>query len=630
MLPYNNAAKVDPLRELKIGGWRVLFDSETLFTRCVRWNGIEVLRAIYGAVRNADWETIRPELKDLEVKETADEINLRFSAECVRGEIDFRFEMSVSIHAAGELQIEFSGEARSDFLRNRIGLCALLPVELCAGRACQVRHSDGTTEKGFFPALVAPLQPFLDIRTIRYAVDDRDELDMEFAGEVFEMEDQRNWTDASYKIYGTPLAIPFPKLIRKGEKVRQQLRIKIEERPHGPEARWNLAPVTEIFPEHIEVQVNFDQRRHKPAMGIGFDSSAKVSPGAIEKLRAIGVDHVRVDCRFEAGSWTDRLSAAGQLASSIGAALHVAVFSRGRKDLENLAQIFESLKVPVKLWLIFDYGERCTRPESMELAEKIFGSLTSGARFAAGTDANFAELNRQRPPAGAAWHSCFSINPQVHATDDRTLIENLDAQGDVVLTGASFTGEPMVISPVTLLPRFNPVASTEAEVKPKYDPRHKTLFGAGWTLGSIATLSVPENVLSLTYFEATGPGGLVSDQGDAYPMYHVFLGLSQITEFAQTTVVDSEPVRRISALSGVNASGSQFMWVANHTASTKHLRLEVNGANKGFRIRSLRPEDLGATAKNPGAWWEAPGQEVQSEPMVELSPWALTRIQVMR
>lgn len=30
----------------------------------------------------------------------------------------------------------------------------------------------------------------------------------EFEGDVFEMEDQRNWTDASYKTYCTPWGCP--------------------------------------------------------------------------------------------------------------------------------------------------------------------------------------------------------------------------------------------------------------------------------------------------------------------------------------------------------------------------------------------------------------------------------------
>ena len=42
-----------------------------------------------------------------------------------------------------------------------------------------------------------------------------------FVGEVFEIEDQRNWTDASYKTYCRPLARPFPYRIEPGETVEQ-------------------------------------------------------------------------------------------------------------------------------------------------------------------------------------------------------------------------------------------------------------------------------------------------------------------------------------------------------------------------------------------------------------------------
>jgi len=37
------------------------------------------------------------------------------------------------------------------------------------------------------------------------------------------MEDQRNWTDASFKTYSTPLSEPFPRLVRTGDLVEQSL-----------------------------------------------------------------------------------------------------------------------------------------------------------------------------------------------------------------------------------------------------------------------------------------------------------------------------------------------------------------------------------------------------------------------
>lgn len=44
---------------------------------------------------------------------------------------------------------------------------------------------------------------------------------------MFETEDQRNWTDASFKTYGTPLDRPFPVAVSPGEEVHQRVRLVI-------------------------------------------------------------------------------------------------------------------------------------------------------------------------------------------------------------------------------------------------------------------------------------------------------------------------------------------------------------------------------------------------------------------
>ena len=38
-------------------------------------------------------------------------------------------------------------------------------------------------------------------------------------GDSFEMEDQRNWTDASFKVYGTPLKNLSPVEVKTGTKI---------------------------------------------------------------------------------------------------------------------------------------------------------------------------------------------------------------------------------------------------------------------------------------------------------------------------------------------------------------------------------------------------------------------------
>ena len=52
-----------------------------------------------------------------------------------------------------------------------------------------------------------------------------------FEGELFETEDQRNWLDASYKTYCTPLSIPFPVAVNVGDEVNQSLQLQVNS--HG-------------------------------------------------------------------------------------------------------------------------------------------------------------------------------------------------------------------------------------------------------------------------------------------------------------------------------------------------------------------------------------------------------------
>src|SRR3712207_13638 len=50
-------------------------------------------------------------------------------------------------------------------------------------------------------------------------------------GDTFEMEDQRNWTDASYKTYVRPLALPWPYKLDAGTELEQAVTVTVEGRP---------------------------------------------------------------------------------------------------------------------------------------------------------------------------------------------------------------------------------------------------------------------------------------------------------------------------------------------------------------------------------------------------------------
>src|SRR5438105_1139218 len=84
-----------------------------------------------------------------------------------------------------------------------------------------------------FPKLVAPqvpLPPFLSLRAIRHAAgEDGRMLEIRFEGDVFELEDQRNWSDGSFKTFCTPLALSFPRQINAGDRICQKVSLRLNE-----------------------------------------------------------------------------------------------------------------------------------------------------------------------------------------------------------------------------------------------------------------------------------------------------------------------------------------------------------------------------------------------------------------
>ena len=118
-------------------------------------------------------------------------------------------------------------ESEHEFATNRTGLVVLHPPQL-AGEALRVTHADGSAEESSFPAAISPHQPVLDIAELAW-LHDGIEVAVAFEGDVFEMEDQRNWSDASYKTYSRPLELPFPYAIAAGERVRQSVYIDVRD-----------------------------------------------------------------------------------------------------------------------------------------------------------------------------------------------------------------------------------------------------------------------------------------------------------------------------------------------------------------------------------------------------------------
>ena len=445
------------------------------------------------------------------------------------------------------------------------------------------------------------------------------------------MEDQRNWTDDSYKTYCTPLRLPFPVEVAAGTRLGQSVTLTLTGAVIDSPEMADAGP--------LAITVGDEAIGKLPALGVGLASHGRrLSGHEVHRLSALHLAHLRVDLRLGEEGWRDQLRRAGDAAMGLGAALEPAVFlSAGREAaelaalaaaLDSLAAALGTARPPIARWLIFDAARKVTSGASVALARRMLGGIAPGAPFGGGTDAYFTELNRDRPDPAHLDLATYSINPQVHAFDDPSLIETLSCQGTTVESARQFLGAlPLAISPVTLRPRFNPDA-TAAEEAPAdggadempfaVDPRQMSLFGVAWTLGSLAALAA-SGVASATFYETVGPRGVMesadgapwpefrSIPGGVFPLYHV---LADAGEFAGGEVLRGSGIDpRGVAILALRLGGRRRILLANLRPERRQLALDL--PDKGASMRLLdatnaeramsEPEEFRAASSLPVA-----------------------------
>ena len=497
------------------------FDPDLAFLRQVKFGDREVVRGIFAAVRDRDWNTVPFHVEELQIDDDPSGFSLEFHARCAQNDIRFQWRGVIAGTRNGSVSYKFQGVAHSKFLKNRIGLCVLHPIKECVDQACRVEHVDGAVTYGQFPSWISPHQPFKNMLSITHEVVPGVEAKITFQGDAFEMEDQRNWTDASFKTYSTPLALPFPVQVNEGDRISQEVAIEllIDENVASPVA----APKSSV--DDSRITIDWNRGITKPPIGLSM--AAPPDPptrSVVETLRQIAPDHLRVDLHLTDVGWQNELEQAHDLASRIQSKLEVAVFAEeGLADpWERFSQRVRDMATQVARCLVFHRTEKSTTPNLVKAARE---SLPSSIPLVVGTNAYFAELNRFRPPVEPPMSVCFSINPQVHAFDKLSLRETLDAQRWAIESARHIFDCPTVVSPISLRPRFNPNATSQpgdpSVLEPVADPRQPTGFAAAWTVGTLRLASHVDTA-SLTFYETFGPRGVMSVQGDLYPVGEVF------------------------------------------------------------------------------------------------------------
>lgn len=500
----------------RAGPWTGLYEAGKL--RYLRLGNCEVLRLIYPAIRDQYWRTAPAQILSEKIQVEAQSFSIEYTARYQLEAVNFQAHYVFQGDADGRLSVVMQGEALGDFQRNRIGLCVLHPIDTCAGKPVSIIHPDGSREDSIFPSLISPHQPFIGVQGMEWSPAPGLQVQLHFEGDIFETEDQRNWTDGSYKTYGTPLSIPFPVQVQKGETMVQKLILQAQ----------TDSSITTTESTQVEIKV-LKQTYTFPKLGTDWN------PGITAQTPALPLDFLNLLLKLDEPDWTGKLAAAAQTAKQRTKKLGLSVALSSTADLSPLVQALAPLADQIQQLCILSATDPVPAADLMEAAYAALKTHFPQVPIGFGTDGYFTQLNRNRPQTTTFDFLQFSPNPQVHAVDTRTIIENLSAQRDVVRTAQSFApGKAIHVAPITLRSRSNPNPADAM------DPRQHSLLVAAWTLLSIKYLAP---CAALSYFEWLGEKGILPQEGTS-PLAEYW---QQIAEFDPVCIVDthsSDPLRK--------------------------------------------------------------------------------------
>jgi hypothetical protein len=608
------------LRTLRAGPVTVLLDGIDL--RYLRIGSTELVRRVYTAVRDVDWDTISAEVSELRVEESEDGFRVEFDARHARREVDFSWRGTITGDGEGRIEYEFDGRAEEVCPYSRIGICIHHPWRETAG-ARFIAHTPDGEVSGSFPDLIGAqefdgrvyhaLFPAFD--RLEVVLEAGGRLLFELEGDLWETEDHRNWTDANLKTYSTPLALGRPKPLAAGQALRQRLVMS----PLGVASR-----ALEAGP--VRLTVGRETRTRVPAVGLGEDRDLhRLDERERALVSELAPAHLRCEVRLERVDWPERLAAAQEAAAAFGAGLELSLHLL-RDHAGGLASLAAALEggVPVHRVLVVNADSRTgtpaetTRPELVELARKALAPSLPGALFVGGTEIYFTEINRTRPEH-ANWDGvCYSITPQIHAFTDVDVMENLDAQAETIRSARAIVGDkPVIVSPITLRRRFNfhaagaPPPDVPGELPDSVDVRQSSLFGAAWTAGSLKYVS-EAGAASVTYYETTGWRGVVeraggpelpdrfrSEPGEAFPLYHPLADAIE-WEGAEVLRCESSNVLAAVGLAVRTDDGASRLLVANLTPHGADVIVE--GLDGHFALRRLNEETAAMAGADPGGF----------------------------
>lgn len=565
--------------------------------RNITYDGAQIIDLLYTAIRPLDWSTLAPD-------EHSEDIQI-IGNDCVISITDsfngvMTSQTRVTLSAGNAFSVAYELHGLTDYSVNRWGICFCLNTAEWMGSAvlssgnryslmediAPQRAIDGVVQ-GLFPPsselhFVAP-----DMRFIKALS----------SGKVLEAEDQRNWTDNTFKIYSGSLSEPRPYKVTAGSHWNQSVEFEV-----GAPSQATPDP-EKILVREIEAL---------PSIGLQFNGEPLLAPDDLEKaFILLGIDHLRVN---EESLTPQKVATTASSGLVLEAAL---LSSNSGEDLK--AEVLKlSQRVPDGSRLLIHRDGREVVDANDLPENKSLSSLIPGS------DAYLVDLHKTK------YHFTnsvsYSMAPSVHSTDKETIFKTLATQRESVEFAQKNLAAQVFISPITFSTRGNPESGHSRQERsnfanPDLALTIRSIEGAAWTLGSIFALA-SANAFSGTWHELFGEYGIIYPQSGGVkfsPTFHALsaLGAHSAHQITIATSLDNSWV-------AFENRESKTILVASLRPWTLEITQKVLAGYQS--IQSLRGDD-GEKSSQIMDWWSyAERTPISADFPLTLSPFEIALI----
>lgn len=561
-------------------------------TGSIGWGGVEVLRGIDYPIRDKDWGTLPT--RTVRSERTSSGKFFRWERDFTTEDISIAGRCEVVASLSGEMTLWLRMEIKRDLELCRTGFVLLHPIRGLAGKPMTVRRSTREALEERFPDLISASQPAIGFVELRYVIDGVSVI-VDTSGQPFEMEDQRNWSDASYKSYAQTFGFPHAYKVNAGEVVEHRLILTVSGggvRPQSgaetPTLVFQREPVPETFPEL--------------AIATDLAWGPAALPAPLASLRRVA----RIDLRrgYDLGF----LNTSGPRKPPIDLELVIP------DDPQELTQAIDELssqlmQLSVRPDHVFALPAAYLKsfqpdgpwPASARPSDAIAAARRAfpSARIGGGSLTNFTELNRRRPDPTEIDYLTHGSTAIVHASDDASVFQTLETLPDIFRSATQLApGKAYRLGLISIGMRGNPYGAGLSPNPERLrrtmcaeDPRAQSLFGAAWLVG-VATAAERGGTELLTLAGAGGPFAVTSATSSLTPAFHVLACLTEMQGGRRLWIVTGD--RRLHAV-GIEYGDGARVILANGSKATSTIICPSGGRaaildGSAVKAASLDPE----------------------------------------